>query len=350
MSGSYTNTSGGSDLYNAGAAHDTGLYDPNRYDNQIVAVFENRTDADRARDALLGAGIPSSAIQVLDRSSGDQTAGMSRAEDRNQEGFWGAIKSLFAPEEDYATYHHAIERGHAMVVVVPTGDMDRHRAIEVLESSGPIDFDARLEEWRQAGYDRSGAPRSTEQDRREATASSGGTGTDYGRAAPIAGGTGAVADVSGIGGARAERTDLGTQATGAGVESGAVDRGNEGTVKVVEERLRVGKREVAKGAVRVRSYVVERPVEEQVRLHEESIQVERRPVDRPVEPSDELFQERTIEARATAEEAVVAKEARVVEEIGIRKEERDRTETVRDTVRETKVEVEDDRKDTPPRV
>jgi len=118
--------------------------------------------------------------------------------------------------------------------------------------------------------------------------------------------------------------------------------GNEDTIKVVQERLRIGKREVAQGAVRVRSYVVERPVEEQVRLHEERIAVDRRPVDRPATAGDaNLFQEKTIEARATAEEAVVAKEARVVEEIGIRKEATERTETVRDTVRETKVDVDD---------
>ena len=41
-----------------------------------------------------------------------------------------------------------------------------------------------------------------------------------------------------------------------------------------------------------------------------------------------------------SEEAVVGKEARVVEEIGLRKEATDRVETVRDTVRETKVDVE----------
>ena len=53
------------------------------------------------------------------------------------------------------------------------------------------------------------------------------------------------------------------------------------------------------------------------------------------------FQERTIEARATSEEAVVSKEARVVEEIALHKQASDRTETVRDTVRETKVDVDD---------
>ena len=113
------------------------------------------------------------------------------------------------------------------------------------------------------------------------------------------------------------------------------------TIKVMEERLRVGKREVAGGAVRVRSYIVERPVEETVQLHQEHVDIERRPVDRPATAADfGAFQERTIEARATSEEAVVGKEARVVEEIGLSKQESDRTETVRDTVRKTEVEVE----------
>ena len=132
---------------------------------------------------------------------------------------------------------------------------------------------------------------------------------------------------------------IGTPATAA---TSGVAAGNPDTIKVVEERLRVGKREVAQGAVRIRSYVVERPVEEQVQLHSERVAVERHPVDRPADAAEAgLFQERTIEARAMSEEAVIQKEARVVEEIGLRKETADRVETVRDTVRETKVEVDD---------
>ena len=57
-------------------------------------------------------------------------------------------------------YTHAVDQGHAMVVVTPAGDTDRHRVIQVLEHSHPIDFDAKLAEWRQAGYDNSGAARS----------------------------------------------------------------------------------------------------------------------------------------------------------------------------------------------
>ena len=113
------------------------------------------------------------------------------------------------------------------------------------------------------------------------------------------------------------------------------------TIKVMKEDLTVGKREHDAGGVRVTSHVVETPVQEQVTLHEERVTLERRPVNERVAGAGDAFADKTIEARATSEEAVVAKEARVVEEIGIKKEAVDRTETVRDTVRETKVDVED---------
>jgi len=112
-------------------------------------------------------------------------------------------------------------------------------------------------------------------------------------------------------------------------------------LQVVKEDLVVGKREVEQGAVRVTSRVVETPVEEQLRLHEECVVVDRRPINRPLTgAAADVFRERTLAATARSEEAVVGKEARVVEEIGLRKEATDRVETVRDTVRETKVDVE----------
>ena len=72
--------------------------------------------------------------------------------------------------------------------------------------------------------------------------------------------------------------------------------------------------------------------------------LERTPVDRAV-GAEAAFVDRTIEATETAEEAVVSKEARVTEEISLEKAVDTRTETVRDTVRRTEVEVEDERLD-----
>jgi uncharacterized protein (TIGR02271 family) len=79
-----------------------------------------------------------------------------------------------------------------------------------------------------------------------------------------------------------------------------------------------------------------------VRLREESVHVERRPVDRPASEADlNAFEEGTIEIKTTAEEPVVSKRARVVEEVVVDKDVQERTETIQDTVRRKDVEVED---------
>jgi uncharacterized protein (TIGR02271 family) len=121
------------------------------------------------------------------------------------------------------------------------------------------------------------------------------------------------------------------------------NRADDEVIQAAEEELRVGKREVGGGRVRVRSYVTERPVEEQVELRQEHVSIERRPVDREITGAEAAFQERTIEAVERGEEAVVSKTARVTEEIGLRKDVERETETIRDTVRKQEVEVEDDR-------
>jgi len=113
------------------------------------------------------------------------------------------------------------------------------------------------------------------------------------------------------------------------------------TLPVVEEQLEVGKRQVNRGGVRIHSHIVEQPIEEQVHLREERVSVERRPVSREATDEDLAeFKEGSIEIHETVEEVVVSKRRRVVEEIVIGRETRERTETVHETVRKTQVDVE----------
>jgi len=119
--------------------------------------------------------------------------------------------------------------------------------------------------------------------------------------------------------------------------------GETGNVKipVVEETLQVGTRQVRRGGVRLYTRVTERPVEETVRLRDETVHVERRPADRPATEADfAAAHERTVEVTETDEEPVVRRQARVVEEVVVSKDVQEQTETVRDTVRRTEVEVE----------
>jgi uncharacterized protein (TIGR02271 family) len=122
--------------------------------------------------------------------------------------------------------------------------------------------------------------------------------------------------------------------------TGTADRAGEGeAIPLTEETLAVGKRAVNRGTTRVRRYVVETPVEEQVVLRDKTVSIERRPVAdaRPVTNAD--FTDKVVEVTETAEEAVVSKSAQVKEEVVIRKDATERTETVRDTVRREDVEI-----------
>lgn len=115
---------------------------------------------------------------------------------------------------------------------------------------------------------------------------------------------------------------------------------NDVVLPVIEEDLQIGKRQVERGRMRVYTEVTETPVEEQVTLREERVNVERRPVNRDISDADmTAFKEGEFEVRTSAEEAVVNKQARVVEEVVINKEVTERTETIRDSVRRTDVEV-----------
>src|SRR5262249_33708844 len=120
----------------------------------------------------------------------------------------------------------------------------------------------------------------------------------------------------------------------------AVDQSDR-AIPVVEERLTVGKRETDRRGVRIFSEVHEQVVEQPVNLREEHVTVERRPVDRPATEADfAAFKEGTIELTEVREEPVVTKEARVVEEVVVKKDVKERKETVRDKVRKNDVRVE----------
>jgi len=273
----------------------------------ITAFFDNRQDADEAIQRLVAEGVSRTSINIVEGSQGS-AKGSTAARSSSQEdmGFWEALKDLFLPDEDRSTYAEGLRRG-GYLVTVRASDAQYERVIDILDDEGTVNLDAREASWRQEGWTGYGSASSR---------SSSGTG--------VGGTTGAAASTSG------DRT-----------------AGDRETIPVTEERLNVGKREVGGGRVRVRSYVVEQPVQEQVNLRDERVSVERRPVDRPLTGADKdnLFQERTIEAEEKSEEAVVSKEARVKEELVVNKDVNQRTETVSDTVRRTEVDVEDERGD-----
>jgi len=316
----------------------TGLFDTREAAEATVRHLVEEDGIDRDRVRLHG---------VEDRTSGTTT-------DSGDQGVWASLKNLFMPDEDRYAYSEGIRRG-GIVVSVEVDDSQAEHAMDVFEAHGAADLDSREAEWRSSGWtgytaDTRGVSPASGAGMAGAATGTPMAGTDMtgpGRSGTGVTGTG-VAGAEVTGSHTTHGTTAGTGTTGLGMAAAdmAGRAGNEDVIPVVEEQLRVGKRDMERGRVRVRSYIQEQPVSENVSLRQEHVNVERRTVDRPLTDADDAFRERTVEAVEHNEEAVASKEARVVEEVTINKDVSQREETVRDTVRRQDVEVEDSREGT----
>jgi uncharacterized protein (TIGR02271 family) len=117
-----------------------------------------------------------------------------------------------------------------------------------------------------------------------------------------------------------------------------IDKGE--VLRLAEEQLEVGKRLVTEGTTRIRRFVIEKPVEAQVTLHEEHVEIVRRAVSTSASPDGVDWAEKTIEIIDTHEEPVLSKSAHIAEEVRIDKKATDRVETIREQVRRQDVKVE----------
>jgi uncharacterized protein (TIGR02271 family) len=309
----------------------------------ITAFFDSRTDAEEAVTRLEGMGIARGGIRLVPGNERDtETSGTSSRQE--PQGFWASLSDLFLPDEDRHVYAEGLNRG-GYLVSLHVSDAEYERVLDILDDEGTIDIDERAASWRSEGWTGTasgagaGLGASTTSGTRDA--GMGSIGAAAASATGLSTGTGSSTG-TGLSGSAS-----GMSATGLSGAGGSTSDQASEVIPVAEEELHVSKRDVNHGRVRVRSYVVERPVQEQVSLREENVHVERRPVTDATRTGtgsgDALFQERTIEMDETREEAVVSKEARVTEELVVRKDVDQRTETVSDTVRSTKVEIEDER-------
>ena len=250
----------------------------------IIAVFKSASDAEAAVSELKANGVSANDIHI----SSERTAGGSthlQDATHHEGGFVGWFKRIFgdADESDRQAYENAFRSGNVLVSV-DARDEDVHKTAEILNRRSPVDVH------RETG------------------------GTATAPASPR----------------RAEVT----------AES-QVPTQESKSIPVVEEELRVGKRAVVRGSVRIYSRVTTEPVEETVSLREEKVRVERQPANRPATEAElRSSGEQVIEVDEYAEEPVVSKQPRVSEEVRVNKETSERTETVRDTLRRTEVSVE----------
>lgn len=251
----------------------------------VVAVFDNAARADVAVQALQSHNIPTSDIR---RYHHDVAATEPPREERH--GFWAWLLGEEGGTSDWrdptydnrydALYADRIAAGNH-VVAVNVDHTESQRVMDILATQNPLSLE---EEQQSAGTIPTGTPRP------------------------------------------------------AGTVNLSMGEGKtEEVIPLAEEHVEVGKRQVEQ-PVRVRRYVVERPVEETVHLRDERVEVERR---RPVAGATPAgaFEERVVETREVREEPVVTRQAQVAEEVVVRHEATEHAETVRDTARKEEVEV-----------
>jgi len=269
----------------------------------LVGIYDDLAQAQTAVQQLSKAGIKQGDISIASNDGGkgytsyggansrDYTTGSSIGNDVSS--FFGSIFGSDVNADELDIYSEAVRRGSA-VVVVETDDKMGERASEILNQHSAVDVDRRAAQYRASGYNKFDAK------------------------APLY---------------NAEQTRTETQ-----------NYANQGEVAlpVIEEQLNVGKRVVQRGSVRVHTRITERPVEETVNLREEKVTVDRRPVDREFSDADRTtLNQGDFTVTTKGEEAVVSKEARVVEEVVVGKQVTEHQETVSDTVKRTDVEVEE---------
>ena len=292
----------------------------------VIGVFDNATEAQEAVNNLVNAGFSRNSIDVSTATEGAYASGQTTTTGLNTSGdvipdrhrntsgtaveevgddlkdtgssIGNFFSSLFGGGDDADRYTTVADRSSVVTVHAQT-DEEAERAADVLDDSGAVDVNERAAQY---GH-----------------GSTGTTGTYAAGAAATGMAAGMMDDKT------TPRTDM----TG------------DQTLKVIEEKMEVGKRMEETGGVRLRSRIVERPVEEHLRLREERVSVNRNPVNRPASAADlDAFKEGQVEMTERTERAVVNKTANVVEEISIGKEVTERDEVIRDTVRKTEVDVE----------
>lgn len=271
-------------------------------ENTVVGVYDSYAQAESAMNELLTAGFSRDHVQLSSGKSGESAAARA-GEEHAGSGIGHFFRTLFGVDEEREhrdIYAEAVRRGGCVLVADADSEQMRDLAVEIMNRHDPADIDERAAHWRSqgwSGYDESAPPLSDDEIQRE----------------------------------RAMYAQRRGQTAGQ----------EEARIPVVEEELRVGKREVQSGGVRVHQRVTQKPVHESVELREEHVNVERHAVDRPATAADiAAFKEGDVEMREMAEESVVSKTAHVVEEVVVSKEATQHTEEISDTVRRTDVEVE----------
>jgi len=179
-------------------------------EHAVIAIFDDYSQAQRAKDELLKAGFPSNDVQMSpsdEREESRRSAlGLGDTARDDDDSGWSIgkfFRSLFGTENDTHrqhadTYSEAMRRGSYMVSVDADSEDQQERASAVLLNCDPVDIEGRSQAWRNqgwSGYD-STAPLYTQDDiaRERQSYAAGGGAAAFDTGVPGATGLAAAAD------------------------------------------------------------------------------------------------------------------------------------------------------------
>lgn len=313
----------------------------------VVGIFDNPSDAPNAVQQLLIHGFTRTDIDVSINKAG-----------QSDERVTNFFTALFGKGEP-TPYSEVARRSGAIITVHAKSEHEARQAAAILDETGAVDMDERAGAYRASAQERPAVEPGREQ---IAALERSFTEKSQEQVKPVtAGCTEKTAPAAQPGREKiaaqerpfteSVREEMGGQgqsiaepyaeAMGVAGRTTTGARAEESAIPIIEEQLKVGKKEVETGKVRLRSKIIEQPVEESLRLREEHVYVEKHPVDRPATEAElQSFKEGSIELTEHAEVPVVNKEARVVEEVKVGKEIEEREEVVREKLRKTRIDVE----------
>ena len=116
----------------------------------LIAVFDNRGDAQSALDELVSSGFPRSQIRL---SEGDTTSTTPAQPAHGGGSIVDSIKSFLGSmfgtdDSEYVQrYSDAVTRGHQVLTMTADDEREVERAADIVEKWGPIDIDEKAAEW-----------------------------------------------------------------------------------------------------------------------------------------------------------------------------------------------------------
>lgn len=284
----------------------------------VVGIFKNSTEAYNAKLYLVSQGFSDDRIDISSRTSSD-TSDASRKEHEDD---WGDrisnfFSNLFGNEAESSKYTRAASTG-AVVTVHAQSSEQAEKAADILDDYGAIDVDEYAAD---SGF--------SSNDQRTDTAAK------------------EVDRMGGFNSGRAGINDNTQTASGTTQPAGNIpadsDKEKSGitAIPLTNKNVQPETRETTGGVQRMRSRIVDRPVDEAVRLKEVYVYVERTVIN-PDSPEEEVtsFSERTIIVSDTGEAQITDTQTRdegkkMFEEVDQKKE------AMQENLRETRSDTED---------